>query len=231
MRSLLLPDALTLRSEQLKVRVCETFASLQGESTHAGRKCFFIRLAGCNLDCSYCDTRYARSFEAGTQRSVASLVDEVLSSGLTLAEITGGEPLCSPETPHLCQALIDKGIEVLLETNGSMPIGDVPVQVRKILDCKLPDSGMSGSICYENYALLQKHDEVKFVISSRADFDFACEIIVKYALFERTPHLIASPVWGRVSFEELSSYVMESPLPWRMQLQMHKIIWGDRRGV
>jgi 7-carboxy-7-deazaguanine synthase len=162
---------------------------------------------------------------------VDSLVQEVLASGLALAEITGGEPLCTPETPLLCQALIDAGIEVLLETNGSKSIKEVPAPVRKILDCKLPDSGMSGFNCYENYPLLQKHDEVKFVISSRADFDFACEVIIKYALWERTPHLIASPVWGRVSFEELSSWVMESPLPWRMQLQMHKIIWGDRRGV
>ena len=213
------------------MRVCETFASLQGESTHAGRKCFFIRLAGCNLDCSYCDTGYARSFETGSERSVDLLVQEVLASGLSLAEITGGEPLCTPETPLLCQALIDAGIEVLLETNGSKSIKEVPAPVRKILDCKLPDSGMSGFNCYENYPLLQKHDEVKFVISSRADFDFACEVIIKNALWERTPHLIASPVWGRVSFEELSSWVMESPLPWRMQLQMHKIIWGDRRGV
>ncbi len=213
------------------MRICETFASLQGESTHAGRKCFFIRLSGCNLDCSYCDTGYARAFDAGRSRTVESIVEEVLSSHLKLAEITGGEPLCDPETPRLCAMLLDSGIEVLLETNGSMPIDDVPKEVRKILDCKLPDSGMSGFNRYENYALLQKHDEVKFVISSRRDFDFACDVIEKYALFERTPHLIASPVWGRISFEELSSLVMESPLPWRMQLQMHKIIWGDRRGV
>lgn len=213
------------------MRVTETFASLQGESTHAGRKCFFIRLSGCNLNCSYCDTLYARSFDAGSERSVEELAHEVLASGLKLAEITGGEPLCSPETPRLCQALLDAGIEVLMETNGSMPIDQIPREVRKILDCKLPGSGMSGFNCYENYALLESHDEVKFVVSSRSDFEFASDIIVKYALFERTPHLIASPVWGRVSFEDLSSWVMESPLPWRMQLQMHKIIWGDRRGV
>lgn len=213
------------------MRVTETFASLQGESTHAGRKCFFIRLSGCNLNCSYCDTLYACSFDAGSERSVEELVREVLSSGLKLAEITGGEPLCSPDTPRLCQALLDAGIEVLMETNGSMPIDQIPREVRKILDCKLPGSGMSGFNCYENYALLESHDEVKFVVSSRSDFEFASDIIVKYALFERTPHLIASPVWGRVSFEDLSSWVMESPLPWRMQLQMHKIIWGDRRGV
>lgn len=213
------------------MRVCETFASLQGESTHAGRKCFFIRLAGCNLDCSYCDTAYARSFDEGTERSLEELVSEVKASGLSLVEITGGEPLCTPETPALCQALLDSGLEVLLETNGSLSIAEVPLPVRKILDCKLPDSGMAESNFFGNYALLQKHDEVKFVVSSRRDFDYACDVIEKYALFNRTPHLIASPVWGKVAFEELSSWIMETALPLRMQLQMHKIIWGDRRGV
>ena len=213
------------------MRVCETFASLQGESTHAGRKCFFIRLMGCNLNCSYCDTGYARSFEGGEERSVDSLVEEVIASGLTLAEITGGEPLCASETPLLCRKLLDAGIEVLIETNGSLPIDSLPGEVRKIVDCKLPDSGMSSFICYDNFKLLQKHDEVKFVISDRRDFDFACDVIEKYDLPRYTPHLIASPVWGRVKFDELSSWVIDSSVPLRMQLQMHKIIWGDRRGV
>lgn len=213
------------------MRVCETFASLQGESTHAGRKCFFIRLSGCNLNCSYCDTLYGRSFDAGEERSLDSLVREALDSGLKLVEITGGEPLCSQETPALCQALLDKGFEVLIETNGSLSLAPLPSQVRKIVDCKLPGSGMHRHNLYSNYSLLQKHDEVKFVISDRNDFDFACGIIEKYDLVSFTPNLIASPVWGKVTFEELSSWVIGSPLPLRMQLQMHKIIWGDRRGV
>ena len=213
------------------MRVCETFASIQGESTHAGRKCFFIRLSGCNLNCSYCDTLYGRSFEAGNERSVNSLVQEALSSGLKLVEITGGEPLCCASTPELCQALLDKGFEVLLETNGSLSLSAVPAAVRKIVDCKLPGSGMAEHNLYENYPLLQHHDEVKFVISDRKDFDFACNIIEKYSLTSFTSNLIASPVWGKVSFEELSSWVLGSPVPLRMQLQMHKIIWGDRRGV
>lgn len=146
-------------------------------------------------------------------------------------EITGGEPLCTPEAPELCQALLDKGFEVLLETNGSLSLSAVPAAVRKIVDCKLPGSGMAEHNLYENYPLLQQHDEVKFVISDRRDFDFACNVIEKYSLDSLTPNLIASPVWGKVSFEELSSWVLESPVPLRMQLQMHKIIWGDRRGV
>lgn len=211
--------------------VNETFASLQGESTHAGKKCFFIRLCTCNLDCSYCDTLYAKTAGSGSEYSIDELVCAARKSGLPLVEITGGEPLCTPETPALCQALLDSGFEVLLETNGSLPIDKVPAAVRKILDCKLPDSGMSDRNLYSNYDLLQKHDEVKFVISSRRDFDFACSVITKYRLPEKTAHLIASPVWGRIAFEDLAAWIIECELPLRMQLQMHKIIWGDKRGV
>ena len=211
--------------------VCETFTSIQGESSHAGKKCFFIRLSGCNLDCSYCDTAYARSPGSGTGRTVAELLEEAKRAAVPLVEITGGEPLCSPETPALCRALLDAGFEVLLETNGSLPLDTIPAEVRKIVDCKLPGSGMSDRNRAANYALLTSHDEVKFVISDRRDFDYACAVIEKYRLTERMPCLIASPVWGRVDFAELAAWVMASPLPWRMQLQMHKIIWGDRRGV
>jgi len=213
------------------VLVCETFSSIQGESSHAGKKCFFIRLSGCDLNCSYCDTTYARSPESGVERTVAELVEEAKRAALPTVEITGGEPLCSPETPALCNALLDAGFEVLLETNGAHPIDAIPAEVCRILDCKLPGSGMSGRNCTANYALLTPRDEVKFVISDRGDFDHACAVIEKYRLYERTLHLIASPVWGRVDFAELAAWVMASPLPWRMQLQMHKVIWGDRRGV
>ena len=211
--------------------VCETFSSIQGESSHAGKKCFFIRLSGCNLNCSYCDTAYARSPETGTERTVAELLEEAKRAALPLVEITGGEPLCSPETPALCRALLDSGFEVLLETNGSLALDAIPAEVRRIVDCKLPGSGMSDRNRTANYALLSPRDEVKFVISDRGDFDYACAVIEKYRLNERTSNLIASPVWGRVDFAELAAWVMASPLPWRMQLQMHKVIWGDRRGV
>ena len=211
--------------------VCETFASIQGESSFAGRKCFFIRLSGCNLNCSYCDTGYARQPESGAERTVAELLEEANRAALPLVEITGGEPLCSPETPALCRALLDAGFEVLLETNGSLALDAIPAGVRKIVDCKLPGSGMSDRNCTANYALLTPRDEVKFVISDRGDFDYGCAVIEKYHLADRTPNLIAGPVWGRVDFAELAAWVMASPLPWRMQLQMHKVIWGDRRGV
>ena len=183
------------------------------------------------MRCNYCDTIYGQEFNSGEEWELDAVVEWHRSTGIPLVEVTGGEPLATPAGAALCRALCDTGSEVLLETNGSMPIGEVPREVRKILDCKLPGSGMEKHNCYGNYELLQKTDEVKFVISDRRDFDFACQVIEKYALYERTPNLIASPVWGRVTFEELSSWVIDCPLPLRMQLQMHKIIWGDKRGV
>lgn len=213
------------------MRLVESFTSLQGESTHAGRICFFLRLAGCNLDCNYCDTRYAREPEAGKPATVEELVSLAEESGAGLVEITGGEPLSDPETPELCRRLLDAGFEVLLETNGSLSIAKIPYEVRKILDCKLPGSGMAEHNDFSNYQLLAPHDEVKFVISSRADFDYALDVIRRYDLSARTQNLLASPVWGRVSFEELAQWVVDSRAPIRMQLQMHKLIWGDRPGV
>jgi len=209
--------------------VTETFKSLQGESTHAGRVCFFIRLTGCNLDCCYCDTLYAKS--GGEYRSIGDLVDEAEKSGCKLVEITGGEPLVQSETPELIERLINSGFEVLLETNGSCDIGKVHPQCRKIVDRKLPDSGMDNFHLTENWNKLSAHDEVKFVVSSKNDFDFAVEEIKKYKLYDKTPHLIFSPVWGKVKFDDLAQWVVECGLPVRMQLQMHKLIWGDRKGV
>ena len=209
--------------------VIETFASIQGESTHAGRRCFFIRLAGCNLRCTYCDTAYA--WEGGEMQDIAGLTAIAVASGCEVVEVTGGEPLIHPETPALLQALLDAGMEVLLETNGSVSIENVPAQVRKIVDCKTPGSGMAEKNCWENFALLQPHDEVKFVISGADDFQWSIGIIDRYKLAEKTPNLIFSPIWGRVEFEELAQWVIECGRPVRMQLQLHKLIWGDRKGV
>lgn len=209
--------------------VIETFISIQGESTHAGRRCFFIRLAGCNLRCGYCDTQYA--WDGGELTGIDELVQKAVSSNAGLVEVTGGEPLIHAETPMLLQKLLDSGLEVLLETNGAVSIAGVPADVRKIIDCKLPGSLMAEYNVFENYSLLKKHDEVKFVVSSRQDFDWAVKVIGQYDLAAKTPNLIFSPVWGKVSFEELAEWVISSELPIRMQLQMHKIIWGDRKGV
>ena len=211
------------------LQVIEVFTSLQGESTQAGRKCFFIRLEKCNLSCVYCDTGYAAS--GGYPASVEDLVEAAQKSGVDLVEITGGEPLLQNETPALCRALLAAGFEVMIETNGSVSIKDIPVAVRRIVDCKLPDSGMSEFMLTENYDLLTPRDEVKFVVSSRRDFDCAVETCRRYDLVSKTPNLLISPVWGKYEFKELAQWILETDLPLRMQLQFHKIIWGEMPGV
>ena len=209
--------------------VCETFASIQGESTHAGRPCFFIRLAGCSCSCSYCDTQYAKA--PGKPYRIDELLTLARDSGLRLVEVTGGEPMEQKETPQLCRRLLDDGFEVLLETNGTLPLDAVPAGVHRIVDCKLPSSGMAERNCMHNYALLTPDDEVKFVVGSREDFDHAVEVIEAHRLTEKGCELLVSPVWGKIEFSELADWVLKSGLPLRMQIQMHKIIWGDRRGV
>ena len=207
----------------------ETFKSVQGESTHAGKVCFFIRLSGCNLRCSYCDTDYA--WQGGEMRSVESLLDEAEAAGCSTVEITGGEPLLQKETPLLAEKLLSMGKEVLIETNGSVDFSILPPGCCRIVDCKLPASGMAQYNCYDAYRHLTELDEVKFVVSDRQDFDFAIEVIKKYDLTAKTPHLLFSPVWGRISPETLAELVVNSQLPVRMQIQMHKVIWGDKKGV
>lgn len=209
--------------------VIETFSSIQGESTHAGKRCFFIRLAQCNLRCNYCDTTYA--WAGGAMRSVEELTREAVASGMGTVELTGGEPLLHDAVPQLAQMLLDAGLEVLIETNGSLDIGVLPEGCCRIVDCKLPDSGMAERNLFANYELLTPRDEVKFVVSSRADFDWAIAVIDRYELAAKTPHLIFSPVWGRVGFTELADWVVRSQRPVRMQLQLHKMIWGDKKGV
>ena len=209
--------------------VCETFSSIQGESTFAGRPCFFIRLAGCSGVCTYCDTGYAKA--PGRECAAGELLELARRSGLPLVEVTGGEPMEQRETPVLCRLLLEAGFEVLLETNGSIPLDAVPAGVHRIVDCKLPSSGMAERNCVRNYDLLGAGDEVKFVVGSRGDFDHAVRVIGEYRLAEKDCELLVSPVWGRVGLPELAEWVLKSGLPLRMQLQMHKIIWGDRRGV
>jgi len=215
-----------------RLRIYETFLSLQGESTRIGRLCFFIRLAGCNLDCSYCDTAPARSFETGEERSIDELVAEAAASGADFVEVTGGEPLAQDGVIELLEELLARGLEVALETNGSLPLERVPEPVIRIVDYKLPSSRMTARMRPENFRRLRPHDEVKFVIGGRADYEAARVAIAHFELAKQTPNLLYSPVWGAVDFAELASWIIADRLPGRMQIQLHKIIWGpDKPGV
>ena len=209
--------------------VCETFASIQGESTHAGRRCFFIRLSGCSHRCSYCDTAYA--WTGGEALSVETLVERAKRTGIPLVEVTGGEPMEQRETPRLSRELLNAGFEVLLETNGAHDLGEIPQGVRRIIDCKTPSSGMAERHDFGNFERLRDTDEIKFVVGSRGDFDYAVKVVSDYDLANKKCELLISPVCGKVNLADLAAWVLASGLPLRMQLQMHKIVWGDRRGV
>jgi 7-carboxy-7-deazaguanine synthase len=213
----------------MHLTVCETFTSLLGESTLAGLPAFFIRLAGCNLRCRYCDTTYA--YEDGEARSLESLVEAARGSSTQLVLVTGGEPLFQKGTRMLIDRLIEARLEVLLETNGSLPIQEVNSQVRRIVDVKCPGSGMSGHNLWANLEILTPRDEVKFVICDQDDFTWALEVAQRYRLTGLLPVLI-SPVFGAVSLPEVAYWIVKSGHPLRLNLQLHKYIWGpEARGV
>ena len=209
--------------------VSETFASLMGESTRAGLPAYFIRLTGCNLRCRYCDTAY--SYEGGREMTTAALVELALAQPHRLVLVTGGEPLLQPETPALLSALLDAGLTTCLETNGSLPIGALDLRLHRILDLKCPGSGMAQHNDWHNLDLLNPGDEVKFVVSHRADFTWALEVIGRHDLAQRLPVLI-SPVFGQVELKEAAAWILDSRLPLRLNPQLHKYIWGpEARGV
>lgn len=217
---------------QKMVRVAELFGSIQGESTYAGRPCFFVRLSGCPYRCSYCDTVFAQDFACGQEMSIEEIVATVKKSAFKLVELTGGEPLAQKNSIVLLEELVKCGFEVMLETNGGFDISMVPAEVKRILDCKLPSSGMADKNLYSNYDYLTPHDEVKFVVGSREDYDFALDIVRKYDLSGKTENLLVSPVWGTVAFDKIVEWILEDKAPFRFQLQMHKVIWGaDKQGV
>ncbi len=214
------------------IAVVEQFLSIQGESSYAGRLCWFIRLAGCNLRCSYCDTQYALNAGDGTMMSLDELFQQAVNSQAEIIEITGGEPLLQAGTVNLCQALLGAGLTVLLETNGSLPIDNLPPQVIKIIDVKLPSSGEQEHILYDNFSKLQSHDEVKFVISDRTDYEFAKQVIEQYFSGGAERELLFSPVWDAITPATLARWIIRDKLPVRLQLQLHKYIWApDLRGV
>lgn len=215
--------------ESTHLLINEVYPSIQGESTHAGRPCVFVRTSVCNQRCSYCDTAYA--FTQGEAMHIDEVVRQALSHGIKLVEITGGEPLLQPLLPSLCMRLMEAGCEVLIETGGSHDISVIPEGVHTILDIKTPGSREEHANDYGNVACLRPGDEVKFVLTSREDYDWAKALIERESLAERTTVLF-SPAWGRIDAAELAAWIVADQLPVRLNLQLHKYVWGPtRRGV
>lgn len=208
----------------------EIFHSIQGESTHTGRPCVFVRLTACDLRCSWCDTPYA--FTEGHKMSVDEVLAKVEEYGCPLVEITGGEPLLQRDVYPLMERLIDTGRTVMVETGGHLSIADVPAPVVKIVDVKCPGSSESHRVHWENLDLVGAHDEVKFVIKDRADYEFARGVIQRHDLVGRVAAVLFSPVHGVLDAKLLAGWILEDRLEVRFQLQAHKFIWGaDVRGV
>jgi 7-carboxy-7-deazaguanine synthase len=208
----------------------EIFHSIQGESSHAGQLCVFVRLTACDLRCSWCDTPYA--FHEGRKMSIDEVVAAVDAHGSPLVEITGGEPLLQEDVYPLMERLLAGGRTVMLETGGHRPIGRVPAAVLKIVDIKCPASGEAAKNDWSNLDALQPHDEVKFVVQDRADYEFARDVIARYDLPSRTAAVLLSPVHLVLEAKTLSEWMLADRLPARLQLQLHKYIWTpSTRGV
>lgn len=211
------------------MKVCEIFLSIQGESSYAGLPCVFVRMAGCNLRCLYCDTSYA--YEEGMEMTGDDVVRKALSYGTGLVEITGGEPLQQSDTFTLVSRLLDSGLEVLIETNGSISVSGVDRRAVIIMDVKTPGSGMSGSLKIENLKLLKPHDELKFVIADRHDYEWSRDFICRHDL-NGACAILMSPVFGILTPADLAGWILEDRLNVRFNLQLHKYIYGpEERGV
>ena len=214
-----------VQAERLKIT--EVFLSLQGESRSVGWPTVFIRLTGCPLRCTYCDTAYA--FHGGEWRSIPELVDEARAHGVRHVCVTGGEPLAQKRCLVLLGALCDAGFEVSLETSGALDVGAVDPRVSRVLDLKTPGSGELARNRWENLALLTPRDQVKFVLRDRADYDWAKRIVAEHALAARC-EVLFSPSFGELSPRELADWIVADRLPVRFQLQLHKLLWGDEPG-
>lgn len=226
----LLPRALgSLGDDRLLVH--ELFASIQGEGTHAGCPCFFIRLTGCHLRCTWCDTQYA--FHEGREYSVEECVDRAVHAGQRLVEVTGGEPLLQKAVYRLLSTLCDRGFEVLLETSGAIPIDRVDPRVRRIVDWKCPGSGMAGRNRPDVLRALRDDDELKLVLRDRGDFEWAKAFLARErASFARGVVVHVSAVWGSLEPSTLARWIVEERVPARLSLQLHKWLFGaDARGV
>lgn len=204
------------------LRITEIFHSIQGESTHAGRPCVFVRLTGCNLRCRWCDSEY--TFTGGERMSLDEVMDRVKAYGCHLVEVTGGEPLAQPESLELIERLCGEGFEVLIETSGSIDITPVDRRAKIILDVKCPGSGEVEKNRWSNLDQLSPYDEVKFVIADRTDYDWSRQIIEERGI--EVERILFSPAWGELDLKQLAEWILADRLPVRLQTQLHKHIWG-----
>ncbi|MGA9971438.1 MAG: radical SAM protein [Candidatus Acidiferrales bacterium] len=216
--------------------ITEIFKSIQGEGTRAGLPCIFVRLTGCNLRCTWCDTAYA--FHGGTKQSIEQVLDRVDAlagngaNRVALVEITGGEPLLQPEAPTLAKKLLTAGYTVMIETSGERPVGVLPREVIKIVDVKCPDSGEPDTFDLANLDAVDEKDEIKFVISTRRDYEFARHFTLENLLARRVRQVLFSPVfpdpggkWDGLNARDLAEWILADGLPVRLGLQLHKFIW------
>ena len=212
----------------MSLKVNEIFYSIQGESSYAGRPCVFVRLTGCNLRCSYCDTQYA--YEDGNELEINEIVGRVTSDQCRLVEVTGGEPLIQKDTPLLVHRLLEEGFEVLLETNGSQDISQLDGRCVRIVDIKCPSSGEERKNDLGNLTRLADKDEIKFVIGNREDYEYAKKILDINIFRNNWIHF--SPVFGKMDPKVLAEWILEDHLAVRLHMQLHKLIWGNElRGV
>ena len=214
-------------SDSPRLRITEIFFSLQGESATVGYPTVFVRLTGCPLRCGYCDTEYA--FKGGEWMTLPGILEKVASYDTRYVTVTGGEPLAQPDCIPLLQQLCDAGYRVSLETSGALDMSAVDPRVIKVMDLKTPGSGEVERNHYENIPVLQSHDEVKFVICNRADYDWSVDMLRQHDLAKRCAVLF-SPSQGELEATELANWILEDRLPVRMQIQLHKLLWGNKPG-
>lgn len=213
------------------INIHEIYQSIQGESTLAGMPCTFVRLAGCPLRCTYCDTLAAIPFDSGKSMEMYDVVAQVKAWANPLVLVTGGEPLAQKTCIALLQKLLDTGVIVQLETSGALDISTVPIAVRKVIDIKTPGSGEEKRNRWQNLQYLHAHDEIKFVLTNQSDYIWA-KCVIDERLQDTSATILLSPSWGSLNPEDLCAWILRDKLPVRMQIQMHKVIWGaEKTGV
>ena len=221
-------ESLVSDLDHTTLRITEIFLSLQGEANTVGYPTVFVRLPGCPLRCQYCDSAYA--FSGGQIETLVDILDQVAGYNVSRVTVTGGEPLAQPGVFALMTALVDRQFSVSLETSGALPVDRVDPRVVKVLDIKTPDSAEVHRNLWDNIAHLQPHDQIKFVVCSRGDYDWARIKCDQYQLFDRVADVLFSPSHGALDPSELADWIVADRLPARMQMQLHKLLWGDAPG-